>query len=125
MVGIGLMCFPTCPQEALLLQEVFYFSWFLSTFVMWLIISNVLNHWLLTFYLILNFYMLPNYFCLKGEESTITFLFFWLNGHYVEIFFFYFAAYDYAYNWIEPMALPSFPLLWEAQCYLTRRPLAS
>ena len=26
MVGVGLMQFPTCPQEALLLQQVCYFS---------------------------------------------------------------------------------------------------
>ena len=25
MVGVGLMNFPTCPQEALLLQQVFHF----------------------------------------------------------------------------------------------------
>ncbi|KAK6238856.1 hypothetical protein QUC31_004325 [Theobroma cacao] len=30
MVGVGLMRFPTCPQEALLLQQVFHFSFFIT-----------------------------------------------------------------------------------------------
>ncbi|KAK9206333.1 hypothetical protein WN943_016608 [Citrus x changshan-huyou] len=52
MVGIGLMYFPTCPQEALLLQQVLYFACSCHA-GMRLLMSSVFYKWMPSFCLII------------------------------------------------------------------------
>lgn len=74
MVGIGLMYFPTCPQEALLLQQVLYFACSCHA-GMRLLMSNVFYEWMPSFCLIIKLFNFQNKICSMGEGSPKHFSF--------------------------------------------------
>lgn len=78
MVGIGLMYFPTCPQEALLLQQVLYFACSCHA-GMRLLMSSVFYKWMPSFCLIIKLFNFQNKICSMGEGSPKHFSF----GHIV------------------------------------------